>query len=64
QAYPLGYVEDAFEVRTMLTGFFNILMPDYGRDIARRQARRCAGTGMIWVRNIYWQISLLGFDAK
>jgi len=25
EAYPLGYVEDAFEVRTKLADFFNIL---------------------------------------
>jgi hypothetical protein len=26
EAWPLGYVEDAFEVRTPLTGFFSILL--------------------------------------
>jgi hypothetical protein len=26
EAYPLGYVEDAFEVRTKLEGFFSILL--------------------------------------
>ena len=25
EAYPQGYVEDAFEVRTKLAGFFSIL---------------------------------------
>ena len=25
EAYPLGYVEDAFEARTPLAGFFSIL---------------------------------------
>ena len=25
EAWPLGYVEDAFEVRTKLAGFFSIL---------------------------------------
>ena len=29
EALPLGYVEDAFEVRTQLAGFFNILIPHY-----------------------------------
>ena len=28
QAYPLGYVEDAFEVRTQLAGFGDILLKD------------------------------------
>jgi hypothetical protein len=27
EAYPQGYVEDAFEVRTPLTAFFSILLP-------------------------------------
>jgi hypothetical protein len=26
EAYPLGYVEDAFEARTPLAGFFNSLL--------------------------------------
>ena len=26
EAYPLGYVEDAFEARTKLAGFFSILL--------------------------------------
>jgi hypothetical protein len=26
EAYPLGYVEEAFEVRTKLAGFFSILL--------------------------------------
>jgi len=26
EAYPLGYVEDAFEGRTLLAGFFNSLL--------------------------------------
>ena len=26
EAYPLGYVEDAFEARTTLAGFFSILL--------------------------------------
>ena len=26
EAKPLGYVEDAFEARTKLAGFFNILL--------------------------------------
>jgi hypothetical protein len=38
QAFPLGYVEDAFEVRTKLADFFNILPVDYGWDIEGRQA--------------------------
>jgi hypothetical protein len=25
EAYPLGYVEDAFKARTLLAGFFSIL---------------------------------------
>jgi hypothetical protein len=28
QAYPLGYVEDLFEVRTKLEDFFSILLKD------------------------------------
>ena len=28
EAYPLGYVEDAFEVRTPLAGFFSSLLLD------------------------------------
>ncbi len=31
EAYPLGYVEDAFEARTQLAGFFSILL-DGGLD--------------------------------
>jgi len=28
EAYPLGYVEDTFEVRTKLAGVFSILLSD------------------------------------
>jgi hypothetical protein len=32
EAYPLGYVEDAFEVRTKLAGFFSSLLGEMGTD--------------------------------
>ena len=31
EAYPLGYVEDFFEPRTKLTGFFSILLDGFER---------------------------------
>ena len=35
EAYPLGYVEDAFEARTQLGDFFNVLIS--------RSRLRCLG---------------------
>ena len=51
QAYPLGYVEDLFEVRTKLEDFFNILLkgsavtvPHLSRHIAKlRQMKDSLG---------------------
>jgi hypothetical protein len=32
----MGYVEDAFDARTILTGFFSILSEKLPQDIAKR----------------------------